>query len=105
MWSKRLSLFFLGYQQFLSTCAITRLEQNYARPEISGHVFFVFFPFSSFISLSTAIRYQTQLVESFLTPIFLFLYAKLDTGKQCNLRGCLPGKKSSRFMGREGSDG
>lgn len=80
---------------FLSTCATILLEQNYARPEISGHVFFVFFSFSSSISLSTAIRYQTQLVESFHTPIFLFLYAKLDTGMKC-----IPGKKSSsRFMG------
>jgi hypothetical protein len=43
------------------------------------------------------------------TPIFLFLYARirrLDTGIKRNLRGCLPGQKSSSgVLGMQGNDG
>lgn len=63
---KRLS--FLGYQRCLPTCAIIRLKQNYARPEISRHVFPLFCPFFFFHFIVDSHPIPKPLVEG------LFLY-------------------------------
>jgi hypothetical protein len=86
MWSQRLPLFFLGYQQFFPTYAIIRLEQNYARPQISDMFSFYFSLFFFHLTVDSH-PIPTQLVESFLSYISL-LYArtrKLNTGMKRNL--------------------
>ena len=96
----------------LDTSSFSQLALSYVwsrampGPKSPGHVFLCLFPFSSFISLSTAIRYQTQLVESFPLLHFSFLYAKLDTGMTMQLTRLSFLEKSLHgfIMGMEGGN-
>jgi len=89
-------MFYLGYQQFLSTCAIIRLEQNYARPKISGTCFSLFVSLFFFHLIIDSHPIPNSAGREFSTPTFLFSVCEAGHGNDnATYEVVFPGKKSS----------